>query len=86
MRHFFQRIKQAAFLFLLTSQALSARSEATTTRSYQTNFIEGWRVLVDKRLFDTNGPATKKALELLQNQLTGIVRNVPNRPSQNCAT
>ena len=45
--------------------------------TYQTNIIEGWRVLVDQRLLDRNQAATEKALNLLTLQLREIVAKVP---------
>jgi hypothetical protein len=45
--------------------------------TYQTNTIEGWRVLVDQRLLDDNRVATEKALELLGIQLREIASKVP---------
>ena len=48
-----------------------------TAASHQTNFIEGWRVLVNGRLLAEDTAATDKALELLRVQLQEIVRVVP---------
>src|SRR3954469_6997581 len=45
--------------------------------TFQTNSIEGWRVLVNERLLAENKAATEKALELLRGQLQEIVRVVP---------
>ncbi|HUS36380.1 MAG TPA: hypothetical protein VM680_13595 [Verrucomicrobiae bacterium] len=45
--------------------------------SFQTNTIEGWRVLIDQRLLDVNQAATEKALDLLSVQLREIVAKVP---------
>ena len=48
-----------------------------TTARFQTNSIEGWRVLVNKRLLAEDKVATDKALGLLRVQLQEIVRKVP---------
>ena len=45
--------------------------------TFQTNSIEGWRVLVNERLLAGDKAATDKALELLRVQLQEIVRVVP---------
>jgi len=55
----------------------SEAADITSRLVYRTNSIEGWRVLIDERLFATNQPATQKALALLQAQLNEIVHNVP---------
>lgn len=43
----------------------------------ETRPIAGWTVHVSTRLWEQNGPATTRALELLTAQLEGIVRAVP---------
>jgi len=48
-----------------------------TAASFQTNAIEGWRVLVNERLLAGDKAAIDKALELLGVQLKEIVRVVP---------
>ena len=45
--------------------------------NFQTNVIEGWRVLVNERLLLGEKSATDKALDLLRAQLREIVRVVP---------
>jgi hypothetical protein len=45
--------------------------------AFQTNSIEGWRVLVDERLLAERRAATEKALELLRIQLLEIAEKVP---------
>jgi len=45
--------------------------------SFETNSIEGWRVLVDENLLKQEKAATEKAVELLRIQLKEIVRTVP---------
>jgi hypothetical protein len=45
--------------------------------AFQTNSIEGWRVLVDERLVAENRAAMEKALELLRIQLLEIAEQVP---------
>lgn len=51
--------------------------EIDTTWRFQTNVVEGWRVLIDERLFANNRAATEKALELLRKQLREISEKVP---------
>jgi hypothetical protein len=50
---------------------------SATSASFQTNSIEGWRVLVNKRLLAEEKAATEKALDLLRLQLQEIVRVAP---------
>ncbi len=54
---------------------LTGRNSAAA--SFQTNSIEGWRVLVNERLLAEDRAATEKALGLLRGQLQEIVRVVP---------
>src|SRR6185436_6293264 len=62
------------FFLWLAAPALPAAEAAA---SFQTNFIEGWRVLVNERLLKEEKAATEKALELLRVQLQEIIRVVP---------
>ena len=48
-----------------------------TAAIHQTNFIEGWKVLVNQRLLAEERAGTEKALELLRVQLQEIIRVVP---------
>lgn len=48
-----------------------------TAARFQTNSVEGWRVLVNERLPAEDKAATEKALGLLRVQLQEIVRVVP---------
>jgi len=50
---------------------------SATASSFQTNSVEGWRVLIDERLLRKDEAATSKALELLRLQLQEIVRVMP---------
>ena len=50
---------------------------AATSATHQTNQLEGWNVIINRRLLDEQPAATAKALELLQVQLQEIVRVVP---------
>jgi len=45
--------------------------------THQTNVVVGWTVHVDVRLLASNGPATRRALELLAFQLSEVARVVP---------
>ena len=58
-----------------TPPGLTGRNSAAA--SFQTNSIEGWRVLVNERLLAEEKAATEKALGLLRGQLQEIVRVVP---------
>ena len=49
----------------------------TAAVRFQTNSIEGWRVLVNERLLAEDKAATEKALGLLRVQLQEIIRVVP---------
>ena len=79
----------AGWLGPANSAVLGADSPKTlngkTTASHQTNFIEGWRVLVNERLLSQEKEATEKALEMLRLQLREIVRVVPAPALANCA-
>jgi hypothetical protein len=58
-----------------TPPDLTGRNSAAAR--FQTNSIEGWRVLVNERLLADDKAATEKALGLLRGQLQEIVRVVP---------
>jgi hypothetical protein len=60
---------------VVIGRAQSSVPANPVSASYQTNLIEGWRVLVDTRLLAEE--KTAKALELLRAQLQEIVRVVP---------
>ncbi len=51
--------------------------DSNATATHQTNSIEGWTVLVSRRLLTEEKEATAKALELMREQLQEIVRVVP---------
>ena len=57
--------------------ALALTGLNSAAASFQTNSIEGWRVLVNERLLADDKAATEKALKLLRGQLLEIVRVVP---------
>ena len=67
----------AWFMLFFLWLAASALPAAEAAASFQTNFIEGWRVLVNERLLKEERAATEKALELLRAQLQEIIRVVP---------
>src|SRR5262245_26267575 len=46
--------------------------------NFQTSSIEGWRTLVNERLWAEDKAATERALELLRTQLKEILRTVPH--------
>jgi hypothetical protein len=62
---------------LLVLLCCSSKTATTSTESFRTNSIEGWRVLVNERLFAENHPTTETALKFLQVQLHEIVEKVP---------
>ena len=64
-------------LFFARILALAIGAGTATAASFQTNSIEGWRVLVNTRLLSDDQAATEKALGLLRVQLQEIVRVVP---------
>ncbi len=64
------------FEFLI-AVALALPGLDAEAASFQTNSIEGWRVLVNERLLKEEQAATEKALELLHVQLQEIIRVVP---------
>jgi len=65
-------LSHLAALLILAMTAVTA-----TAAGFQTNSIEGWRVLVHERLLAEDQAAMEKALELLRAQLREIVRVVP---------
>lgn len=62
------------FLFLAIF-GIAAHGEVDQTRAYQTNTVEGWRIIINKELLKET-EATNRALELLREQLREIVRVV----------
>jgi hypothetical protein len=66
-----------AVVVLVFESMVSAAAEDLKAISYQTNSIEGWKVLVDERLLAEEKVETEKALGLLRGQLEEIVRVVP---------
>jgi hypothetical protein len=62
------------FVAILAALCFVPRS---TAAGFQTNSIEGWRVLVDQRLLTEEKSATEKALGLLRAQLQEILRTAP---------
>jgi hypothetical protein len=66
--------------YFLVGDALGKRMLnllSSKTATHRTNFIEGWRVLINERLLTEDKAATEKALELLGVQLREIVRVAP---------
>jgi hypothetical protein len=62
---------------LLVLLCSSVAAVTISTPSFQTNSIDGWRVLVNERLLAENQPLTEAALKLLRAQLHEIVEKVP---------
>ncbi len=71
-------ISPAALVVLIATWfTLITGAVTATAAGFQTNSIEGWRVLVNERLLKEEKAATEKALELLRVQLLEIIRVVP---------
>jgi hypothetical protein len=84
MRLKFHPLAVGALIFLFLTGAVVAKD--AQPHGYQTNFVEGWRVMVDPRLVETNEAATHRSLELLQVQLKEIVRKLPPAAVSNLHT
>ena len=69
-----RRTGVAAVLLAVLAALLGAGRAAA---AHQTNFVEGWRVLIHERLLAEDKAATDKALQLLRVQLLEIIRVVP---------
>ena len=69
--------RNAAAGLLLAGFITLAIGVNATAATFQTNFVEGWRVLVNERLLAEDKAATQKALGLLRLQLQEIVRVAP---------
>ena len=67
----------AAGLFFAGFIIMATGVVTANSASFQTNSIQGWRVLVNQRLLADEKAATEKALGLLRGQLQEIVRVVP---------
>ncbi len=65
------------FVFPVVTPRAAESTLPTGPLKFQTNSIEGWRVLVNERLLGENSAATERALELLRVQLREIVEKVP---------
>lgn len=63
--------------FFTTLITLAMGAVTARAAGFQTNSIEGWRVLVNDRLLADDRSGTEKALELLRVQLQEIVHIVP---------
>ena len=63
----------------ITAVAFALTGLNAAAASFQTNSIEGWRVLVNERLLADDKASTEKALGLLRLQLQEIVRVVPTQ-------
>lgn len=68
-------VRTLIFLFLVIF-AVATRAEGDQARTYQTNNVEGWRIIINKELLKETD-VTNRALELLREQLGEIVRVVP---------
>src|SRR5437870_5790195 len=62
---------------LVLALCVMMRIIAADAGSYQTNVVEGWRVLIDARLLAGNRADTEKVLKLLRGQLHEISEKVP---------
>ena len=80
--HWHRLFWSAIFAVSIGASALGAEPPITppgltAAVRFQTNSIEGWRVLVNERLLADDQTVTEKALGLLRGQLQEIVRVVP---------
>ena len=60
-----------------TANAGVTAGDAKSTSKYEILKVSGWTVHVNHALLATNGPATRRAIELLSAQLEEIVHRVP---------
>jgi len=60
----------------ITLSVANAADSPSSARSYQTNSLEGWRVVIDQQLTN-DAPVLQHSLDLLRDQLREIVRLVP---------
>lgn len=67
-----------SFIVLAVGVLLSVVVADLNADSFQTNSMEGWRVLVNEKLLAEDKAGTEKALRLLRVQLQEIVRVVPS--------
>ena len=65
------------FLVFAVVITLTSRFVMVSAASFQTNSIEGWRVMINERLLADNKVATDKAIRQLRLQLQEITRVVP---------
>jgi hypothetical protein len=68
-----------ALCFFIVSLCISNSSSAESlpiVRIYQTNNLEGWRLIINQQLTN-DAPALQHALDLLRDQLREIIRIVP---------
>lgn len=56
---------------------LTAANSVSAATDYEARQVAGWTVQVSRKLIDTQGPETNKAIDLLKTQLEDIVRVVP---------
>jgi len=73
----YHEFKNGETYFLIGDALGKGMLELLSQTTYQTNAIEGWKVLVNEQLRREEKPATEQALELLRGQLREIVRVVP---------
>ena len=63
-------------LIACASTAIARAAESSQTVRYQTNTLEGWRLVINEQLTN-DAPALQRSLDLLRDQLREIVRIVP---------
>ncbi|MDB6054956.1 MAG: putative protein of unknown function acetylesterase, partial [Verrucomicrobiales bacterium] len=63
--------------FIVIGVIAAMRTASASAASFQTNLIEGWRVLVNEQLLREDKASEEKAIQLLRLQLEEIVRVVP---------
>ncbi len=62
---------------LLDAQLVASGDPRMDVRGYESHHIEGWRVLVSRKLLEKNRANTVKALVLLKEQLADLQKRVP---------
>lgn len=95
LQWFTPRVGLPLIVALVSVLVMVARSASATgprpalfapTDQYETRKIEGWTVLVNKRLIKEHPELADQALTLLQHQLYQVIRKVPAAPVEKLRT
>lgn len=71
------KLQQEGLRSLLEAQLVASNDPRIEIRGYESHIIEGWRVLISQKLFETKREKTAKALVILKEQLVDLSRRVP---------